>query len=95
MAVPLVPLAGVALRYGAVALIAYGLARRIDRAPVDFRAEEALDDVNEGLAVRRQREQINANTRWHRVIRLGRTGPGFEIDAASITRIRIRKVARV
>ena len=37
-------------------------------------------------------EQVNATARMRRVIRLGENGPGVEIDAVGLTRIRFRKV---
>ena len=92
MPLPLAPVAGIALRYGAVALIAYSAARRIEKAPRDIRAEEAMDDVNEGMAMRRDNGQGNATARWRRIVRLGRNGPGLEIDVTNLTRVRYRKV---
>ncbi len=35
---------------------------------------------------------LDARGRWRRVLRLGRRGPGFEIDLAGIARMTIRKV---
>jgi hypothetical protein len=92
MALPLAPVAGVVLRYGLVAATAYAVARRAQNAPRDQRAEDAMDRVDEGMSWRREDDQLNANTRWRRVIRLGSDGPGIEIDATSISRIRFRKV---
>lgn len=92
MALPLAPVAAVALRYGAVAVASYALARQIGPGRRDQRAEDALDEVPEGLTARREPEQTNVTGRIRRVIRLGKTGPGLEIDAVSITRIRIRRV---
>jgi hypothetical protein len=92
MALPLAPVAGVVLRYGLVAATAYAVARRTQNAARDQRAEDALDRVDEGMSWRRDDDQLNANARWRRVIRLGSDGPGIEIDATSISRIRFRKV---
>ncbi|WP_432448263.1 hypothetical protein [Aliiroseovarius marinus] len=92
MALPLAPIAAVALRYGTVAVATYALARSVERGRRDQRAEDALDDAPEGLTARREREQVNTTARMRRVIRLGENGPGFEIDAVSLTRIRFRKV---
>ncbi len=94
MPLPLAPVATLALRYGAVAVASYALARQIERGRRDQRAEDALDETPEGLTAWRGGEQTNVTGRFRRVIRLGRTGPGIEIDAVSITRIRIRKVER-
>lgn len=92
MPLPLAPIAGVALRYGAVAIATYAIARSVDRAPYDQRGEDAMDDVSEGLHLRKDGDQANASGRMKRIIRLGKTGPGVEIDASALTRIRVRKI---
>ncbi|WP_371170931.1 hypothetical protein [Aliiroseovarius sp. 2305UL8-7] len=92
MALPLAPIAVVALRYGTVAVATYALARSIERGRRDQRAEDALDDAPEGITARRDGDQVNSTARMVRVIRLGKDGPGLEIDAVSLTRIRFRKV---
>lgn len=91
MALPLAPIAAVALRYGTVAIATYAIARSVERGRRDQRAEDALDDTPEGLTARHEDEQVNATARMRRVIRLGENGPGVEIDAVSLTRIRFRK----
>lgn len=92
MPLPLVPIAGVALRYGAVALVAYGVKRALRKGRTDQRAEDALDEMDEGIGVHRpaDRGQTNAAARFRRVIRIG--GKAIEIDAAALGRFRIRKV---
>lgn len=96
MPLPLAPIAGVALRYGirygALAIAAYGVKRALRKGRTDQRAEDAMDQVDEGLAVHRpaDRGQTNAAARFRRVIRWGKSG--IEIDAAALARIRIRKV---
>ncbi len=92
MALPLAPIAVVALRYGTVAVATYVMARHIERGRRDQRAEDSLDEVPEGVTLRRDGEQMNATGRYCRVIRLGKSGPGLEVDISSISRIRIRKV---
>lgn len=92
MALPLAPVAIVALRYGAVAVATYAFTRKIERTRRDQRAEDALDDVPEGLGLRREPTQLNATGRFRRVFYLGNNGPGYQIDVTSITRIRITKV---
>jgi len=92
MPLPLAPLAAVALRYGTVAVATYAFARTMERGHRDQRAEDALDDTPEGLTARRDNEQLNATGRFRRTIRFGTSGPGVEIDAASLTRIRFKKV---
>ena len=92
MALPLAPIAVVALRYGTVAVATYAVARRIERGRRDQRAEDAFDETPEGITLRREKRQANATGRYRRVIRLGSDGPGIEIDVTSITRIRFRKL---
>lgn len=92
MPLPLAPIAGFAIRYGAVALAAYGLRKALRKGRTDQRAEDALDDMDEGVAVHRpgDRSQTNAAARFRRVIRWGDTA--IEIDAAALGRFRVRKV---
>ncbi len=92
MPLPLAPIAGFAIRYGAVALASYGLRRALRKGRTDQRAEDALDDMDEGVAVHRpaDRGQTNAAARFRRVIRWGDTA--IEIDAAALGRFRVRKV---
>lgn len=96
MALPLAPIAAVALRYGTVAIATYALARSVERSRRDQRVEDALDEMPEGLTARHARahetQEVHATGRIRRVIRLGKSGPGVEIDAVSLTRIRLRKV---
>ncbi len=92
MALPLAPVAAIALRYGTVAIATYALARRVDNGRRDQRAEDALDDIEEGVTLRRETGQMNTTGRFRRVIRLRPDGPGVEIDFTSISRISIRKV---
>jgi hypothetical protein len=93
MALPISPIAGFALRYGAVALAGYALSRGVVRGRTDQRAEDALDDVPEGLTSHRpyDRDQVNATGRFRRIVRFGRSGPGIEIDATILGRIRFRR----
>jgi hypothetical protein len=94
MPLPLAPIAGIAARYGAVALVAYAASRRISRSPILQANEDALDQVPEGLAANRpsDREQVNGSFRWRRVVRAGASGLGLEIDITALGRIKFRKV---
>jgi hypothetical protein len=71
------PLAWTALRVGAVAAVALYAARGASQ-PKDIRREQVLDDLPDG-------------GRFRRTLRLGR-GRGFEIDAAALGRVRLRRV---
>jgi hypothetical protein len=92
MALPLAPVAGIALRYGAVALIAWAVTRAADPARRDQRAEDAHDDLPDGVGLRSESGQANLNGRLRRIVRLGPTGPGVEIDASLLGRLRMRRV---
>ena len=92
MALPLVPIAGIALRYGVVAIATYAVTRRIERGFFDQRSEDAMDDVNEGLSLHRQKQQLNGAGRFKRTIRLGTAGPGIEVDVTALGRLRIRRI---
>lgn len=94
MALPLAPVAAVAIRYGAVALVAYAASRRIHKAAIRQDSEDALDAVPEGLGAARphDRQQVNAEARWRRVVRFGTSGPGIEIDATALGRVSFRRV---
>lgn len=95
MALPLAPVAVVALRYGAVALALYALSRRARHGGrIDQRVEDAMDELHDGLSTQRprDRDQINATARMRRTLRLGPAGPGVEIDFASLARLRLRRV---
>lgn len=92
MPLPLAPIAGFALRYGAVAIATYAVSRRITLAHFDQRGEEAMDDVSEGLSVRHDADQYNGAGRYRRIVRLGPDGPGVEIDITALGRIRFRKI---
>jgi hypothetical protein len=92
MPLPLLPIAGVALRVGLPALVGYIAARALRPGRTDQRAEDVLDGMDEGLAVHRppDRGQTNAAARFRRVLRW--RGKGVEIDAALLGRFRVRNV---
>lgn len=101
MALPLAPLVPIALRLGAMAAAGLALRRVIAASTVpgrtDQRAEDALDDLGEGLAVHRPADragedasQTNTAARLRRTIRIGNRA--VEIDAAFLARLRIRRV---
>ena len=94
MPLPLVPIAGLAIRYGAVAAAGYLLARSVRPGRTSQRAEEAMDDTPDGLTAHglRDADQVNATARFRRVLRLTNGGPGIEIDATTLARLRFRRV---
>lgn len=86
MALPIIPIAVAA---GAVAL-----ASQVRVQPVIQEVEDALDTVDEGTSLRRDPEgnQLNGAHRFKRVIRFGNAGPGLEVDATVLARIKFRKI---
>lgn len=95
MALPLAPLAVAALKYGSVAATVYGVTRSVHVGRTDQAGEDALDRVSEGVTAHRPRDrrgQGNATARFRRVLRIGSTGPGVEIDFAGLARMKIRKI---
>ncbi|MBN2630970.1 MAG: hypothetical protein JXR75_10580 [Rhodobacteraceae bacterium] len=97
MPLPLAPLLPIALRLGAFAAVGYAarraLARRSHIGRTDQRAEDALDDLDEGLATHTPRDatgQRNAALRIRRTIRF--RGTTYELDTGAIARFRLRKL---
>lgn len=91
MPLPLVP---VALGLGGAALAGWAALRRIRPARIDQRAEDALDDLPEGLAARRttdDRGQSNLTARLVRRLHLP-DGRAWELDAALMLLLRLKKV---
>ena len=92
MAIPLAPVAGIALRYGAVALTAYAVARALPQGRFDQSVDDAMDETPEGVTLHRGDEQVNGAARWRRVVRVGRTGPAVEVDVTGLARVRVRRL---
>lgn len=101
MPLPLAPLVPIVLRLGAVAAAGLALRRvvaaRTQVGRTDQRAEDAMDDLPEGVAVHHpvdraadETTQTNTAARMRRTIRWG--ARGIEIDAALLARLRIRRV---
>ncbi|WP_103257548.1 hypothetical protein [Tabrizicola aquatica] len=97
MPLPLAPLIPLAVRFGLVATTTWAVTRWVRAAThpgrTDQRAEDALDAMDEGLAVHRPADraedrQTNLAARTRRVIRF--RGRSYEIDAGLIARLRLR-----
>lgn len=97
---PVARLLPLALRVGAVAGTAWAVTRAVKAqmrpGRTDQRAEDALDDLPEGLALHAPRDradeaQKNAAFRLRRVIRW--RGETLELDASLLGRFRLRKLA--
>ena len=97
MPLPLAPLIPLAVRLGLVASTTWAVTRWVRSAThpgrTDQRAEDALDDLGEGLSVHRPADraedrQTNATARLRRVIRF--RGQSYEVDAGLMARFRLR-----
>jgi hypothetical protein len=98
MPLPLAPLIPLAIRLGLVATTTLAVTRWVRSAThpgrTDQRAEDALDDLGEGLSVHRPADraedrQTNATARVRRVIRF--RGRAYEVDAGLMARLRLRE----
>ncbi len=102
MPLPLAPLLPLALRVGAIAATGYAvrtwLRARSFPGRTDQRAEDALDDLGEGLSLHHPADradaeartsQTNASARMRRVIRF--RGKTWELDAGLMARLRLRE----
>lgn len=96
MPAPLMPVFWTVARVGAMAAVyVYANKRRLSQPKEVFR-EAALDEVPEGLDMQTHRAEgetaANAAGRWRRVVRFKEGGPGLEVDATWLGRIRFRKI---
>lgn len=98
MPLPLAPLIPLAVRLGLVATTAFAVTRWARSAThpgrTDQRAEDALDDLGEGLSLHRPSDraedrQTNASARLRRLIRF--RGETWELDAGLMARLRLRR----
>ena len=97
MPLPLAPLIPLAVRFGMVAASTVLLTRLVAASHpgrTDQRAEDALDDLGEGLTLHRPSDraedrQTNATARLRRVIRF--RGKTWELDAGARARFRLRQ----
>lgn len=100
MPLPLAPLVPLAIRLGAVAAVGWAMKRAMTRnvqvGRTDQRAEDALDDLGEGVAMHHPVDRVdngtsqtNATARLRRTLRWG--DKGIEIDAGVMARFRLRK----
>lgn len=93
MPIALPPLAGIALKYSAVAVAGYVLARATSHGRLDQPLEDIMDATPEGATLRTADGQTNASFRWRRAFRLNSTGKGVEIDATALTRLKVKRLA--
>lgn len=97
MPLPLAPLLPIVLRLGMVATTTVAVTRWVKSQAhpgrTDQRAEDALDDLGEGLSLhhpadRAEDRQSNATARVRRVVRF--RGKVYEFDAGMLARFRLR-----
>jgi len=95
MPLPIIPtlpvLTSFALRYGSVALATYAISRKVKVGRRDQSEEDAHDKIEEGMTLRREPGQQNATARFRRIIRLGKSSRGVEVDVTAFGRVRFRK----
>lgn len=97
MPLPLAPLLPIALRLGATAAAGYAVKRviaaRTFPGRTDQRAEEALDDLGEGVTSHAPKDapgQRNATLRYRRKIRF--RGKTYDLDAGLLARFRLKEI---
>jgi hypothetical protein len=94
--ITLAPYAWTALRLGAVAAVTLYAARSRASQPKDPHVERVLDAMPEGAVASPHRAEgesgVNGEGRFRRTVRLGPNGPAFEVDAAALGRVRVRRV---
>lgn len=97
MPLPLAPLIPIVLRLSAVAALGYAAKRALAAntfpGRTDQRAEDALDDLDEGVTTHVPKDaagQNNATLRLRRTIRF--RGKTWELDAGAIARLRLKEI---
>ncbi len=96
MPIPPRALAALALKTGVFAMAVWAIRRGLSDGRTDQRAEDAFEDLDEGLALHRPVDravdgirQTNAAARIRRTLRWN--GGGVEVDAGFIARLKIRR----
>lgn len=97
MPIPPRALAALALRTGVFAMAVWAIRRGLSDGRTDQRAEEALDDLDEGLALHRPVDRAVEGARQTNVAaRMRRSfywpGGGVEVDGALLARLKIRRL---
>ncbi len=94
--IALSPLAWMVLRYGAVAAVTMAAARMRPSQPKDPAHDTVLNEVPEGLRAHSHRAEgenaVHGDGKLRRVLRLRPGGPGIEIEASGLARLRMRRV---
>ncbi len=94
--IALSPLAWMAVRYGTVAALTLIAARNRASHPKDPAHDAVLDELPEGVRAKPHRAEaesgLHGDGRVRRVFRLRPGGPGIELEAAGLARLRMRRV---
>ena len=95
--IALAPIAWKVAQVGAVAAITvYAARRRRPDGPREVWRERVFDDVEEGLETDYGRvpdeARLGGAGRFKRTLRMGRDGPGLEVDLSGLARLRLRRV---
>jgi hypothetical protein len=93
MALQFAPIAGLALRYGAVALATYAATRVIAPGRLAQPVEDEMDATPEGVSLRKTDDQVNGAARWRRAFRMGKDGSGVRIDATLLGRLKMERLS--
>lgn len=91
MALQFAPIAGLALRYGAVALATYAATRAIGPGRLAQPVEDEMDATPEGVTLRKGDDQVNGSWRLIRELRMGAAGTGVKIDATILGRLKVER----
>lgn len=92
MAIPIPPLAFLALRYGAVAVAGYAAARYAKPGRFSPAVEAEMDAAPDGFQVCKAPGQLAAAAKFTKNWRAGRFGPRFRVDGTALARLRIRRL---
>lgn len=89
MVAPLVPAAGIAMKYLTIAAAGYALARMLPNVAPDPRAEAAMDAMPDGLSASADEQATRASFRWRQALRIGTVGA--RIDAGVMARLKVSR----
>jgi hypothetical protein len=91
MALPTCLIPGIAARYAIVAGLSYLMARRIPKGRFANHIENAMDNTEPGLEIRRHAGQVNGAFRWVKHIGLRKAKLALRVDGVVLARLRVSK----
>ncbi len=92
LALPLSPIFWTIFRYALIAGLAAAAARRADPVPRDQRVEDILDNMDEGVTMRRDEETTRMAAKVGRTLRFGPGGPGIRMEFAGLGRLKLHRL---